>query len=229
MTSPIVYLIDEDTDTRCAMSHLLRAYDLEVQSYRSAEQFLRQKPIPGPACLVLDLKMPEMTGLDLFRVVSREYKSLPVIFVSGEADIETSVQAMKAGAIDFLIKPIDDRQLLSAIERGLAISEQAFAKQKGIEKDQTAFVSLSPRERDVCLRIVEGLLNKQVGYELGTSEKTVKVQRSRVMQKLGAGSLPDVVRLVDRLRTAGEIPAFSAHPLNRRGSVIPKTSELLSY
>jgi FixJ family two-component response regulator len=228
MTSPMVYVIDDETDSRYAMSRLLRSYHYSVQSYASAERFLGQKHIPGSACLALDLKMPEMTGLDLLGVVSREYKSLSVIFVSGEANIETSVQAMKAGAIDFLTKPIDDRQLLSAIERGLAISEQAFAKQKEIERDQTAFVSLSPREQYVCLRIAQGLLNKQVGFELGTSEKTVKAQRSKVMQKLGAGSLPDVVRLVDRLQTAGGIPTFSAHPPNRRGSLMAKASELVS-
>src|SRR5271154_2566488 len=210
MTSPIVYIIDDDTDTRCAMSRLLRSYDYNVQGYASAELFLTQKHNLGPACLVLDLEMSEMPGLDLLRIVSREYKCLPVILVSGGADIETSVEAMKAGAIDFLIEPVDCRQLLSAIERGLAISEQAFTRQKEIEKDKNAFVSLSPREQYVCLRIAQGLLNKQVGFELGTSEKTVKAQRSKMMQKLGAGSLPDVVRLVDRLRNANAVPTVSA-------------------
>jgi len=228
MPSPMVYVIEDDTDIRCTMSHLLRSYRYSVQSYGSAEQLLRQKHISVPACLVVDLEMPEMTGIDLLGVVSCEYKSLPVIFVSGEADIETSVQAMKAGAIDFLIKPIDGRQLVAAIERGLAISEVAFAKQKEIEKDKSAFVSLSPREQYVCLRISQGLLNKQVGFELGTSEKTVKAQRSQVMRKLGAGSLPDVVRLVDRLRNANAVPTVSAQPYNKRGSVIPRASELLT-
>jgi FixJ family two-component response regulator len=226
MTSPMVYVIEDDS--RVAMSRLLRSYDYKVQSWTSVERFLGQQHVPGPACLVIDLKMHEMTGPDLLEVMSREYKSLPVILVSGEADIETSVQAMKAGAIDFLTKPIDERQLLSAIERGLAISKQAFAKQKEIERDQTAFVSLSPREQYVCLRIAYGLLNKQVGFELGTSEKTVKAQRSKMMQKLGAGSLPDIVRFVDRLQTAGGIPNFSANPPYRRGSAIPKVSELVS-
>lgn len=218
MTSTMVYIIVDDAASRYALSRLLRSYNYIVRSYASADQFLRQTHVPGPGCLVLDLKMPEMTGLDFLGIGSREYRSLPVIFVSGDANIETSVQAMKAGAIDFLTKPVADHQILSAIERGVAISEQTIAKQKAIERDQTAFVSLSPREQYVCLRVAQGLLNKQVGFELGTSEKTVKAQRSKMMQKLGAGSLPDVVRLVDRLQATGGIPTFSAHPPSRRAS-----------
>jgi len=142
----------------------------------------------------------------------RENAHLSVIFVSSRDDIAIAVRAMKAGAIDFLTKPIDHARLLSAIEVGLMVSEQARAKRDKLMRDQAAFVSLTRRERDVCLGVTQGLLNKQVAFELGTSEKTVKAQRSRMMQKLGASSLPDVVRLVDRLRTASVIPTPSARP-----------------
>jgi FixJ family two-component response regulator len=223
MSTATVHIIDVDAHQRHSMSCLLRSSHYRVQCYADAAQFLHQRPSLGPGCLVLELDMPEMTGLDLQEILSREDDYLSVIFVSSQADIESSVRAMKAGAIDFFTKPIDNRQLLLAVEAGLELSARAVTKRIEIERDQTAFVSLSPREQYVCLRIAQGLLNKQVGFELGTSEKTIKAQRSKMMQKLGAGSLPDVVRLVDRLRTAGGIPAFSAHPPKRRGSEIPRS------
>jgi FixJ family two-component response regulator len=218
LLSPTIHIIDDDPGLRNALSRLLRSYDYRVQSYTDSAQFLRQDISSGPACLVLDPDLPEMSGLVLQKILSREHVSLSVIFVSRQADIRTSVRAMKVGAIDFLVKPISDKELLSAIETGLSISERAFAKQKELEKDQTAFIGLSPREQDVCLRIAQGLLNKQIAFELGTSEKTIKAQRSKVMEKLGAGSLPDVVRLVERLRIANAIPTTSAHPPFRRAS-----------
>jgi FixJ family two-component response regulator len=221
MSISTVHIIDVDVRQRHFLSCLLRSNGYNVQTYEGAAQFLRQRPPLGPACLVLDL--PEMDGLDLQATLARENDYISVIFVSGNADIGSSVRAMKAGAVDFFTKPADERLLLSAIEAGLALSARAVAKRIEIERDQTAFISLSPREQYVCLRIVQGLLNKQVGFELGTSEKTVKAQRSKMMQKLGAGSLPDVVRLVDRLQTAGEMPTFSAHPPKRRGSVIHRS------
>jgi FixJ family two-component response regulator len=156
--------------------------------------------------------MPKITGLDLQEMLSHRDEHLQIIFLTGQADIETSVRAMKAGAVDFLTKPFDDHQFLSAIRNALALSEQTLAKQDEIKRDREAFVSLSPREREVCIRIAEGFLNKQVGFELGTSEKTIKAQRASVMQKLGARSLPDVVRLVERLRIAGTFPAASNPP-----------------
>jgi FixJ family two-component response regulator len=155
---------------------------------------------------VLDLKIAEIGGFDVQEILSHGDGCLPVIFVSGQADIEASVRAMKAGAIDFLTKPFEYRQMTSAIDTALILSEQNLVKRDKLRKDQEAFVSLTPRERDVCIRIAQGLLNKQVGFELGTKEKTVKQQRARVMQKLGAASLPDIVRFIDRLRIAGAIP-----------------------
>jgi len=224
---PTVHIIDDDAHAPHALSCLLRSYGYSVQSYANATQFLRQNLGSEPACLVLDLKVPECNGLKLQEILSRGNKDLPVIFVSGEADIKTSVLAMKAGAVDFLTKPIDDHQLLSAVEIGFSISELALAKRKELERDQAAFMSLSPREQGVCLRIAQGQLNKQIAFEFGTSEKTIKIQRSNVMQKLGASSLPDVVRLVERLRAVNAIPATSAHPPYRRSSAT--SGALLSF
>jgi FixJ family two-component response regulator len=223
MSTSTVHIIDADYRQRHALSCLLQLNGYQVQCHADATQFLHRRPPLGPACLVLDLNLPEMTGLDLQAILAREDDYLSFIFVSSTADIESSVRAMKAGAIDFLTKPIDECQLLLDIEAGLALSARAVAKRIEIQRDQMAFISLSPREQYVCLRIVQGLLNKEVGFELGTSEKTIKAQRSKMMQKLGAGSLPDVVRLVERLRSAGEIPTLSAHLPKRRGSVMPKS------
>src|SRR5271154_1042862 len=207
MTNQTVHIIDDDLRVCSALSRLLRSYGYNVRSYSSADQFLCQKLPPEPATLVLDLNMPAINGLNLQEILSRGNEYLPIIFISGQADIESSVRAMKAGAIDFLTKPFDDHQLLAAIQTAQALSERAFAKRNELLKDQAAFISLTPREQEVCLRIAQGLLNKQVGFELGTTEKTVKAQRARVMQKLGAGSLPDIVRLVERLRIAGAVPS----------------------
>jgi FixJ family two-component response regulator len=153
--------------------------------------------------------MPDITGLDLQRALSHRAPYLSIIFVTGYADIEASVRAMKSGAIDFLTKPFDDHQLLSAVHAALTFSEETLAKLDQFKRDQAAFLSLTPREREVCLRITEGLLNKQVGFELGTTEKTVKAQRARVMQKLRAESLPDVVRFVERLRISRTLSSVS--------------------
>ncbi len=210
MISATVHIIDDDAHLARALTRLLRSQGYGVQSYTHAAQFLDDKPPPGPACLLLDLKMPEINGLDLQKILAREVEALPVIFMSGQADVESSIRAMKAGAVDFLLKPFDDYQLFAAVRSALSLSSQALSRRDELKKDQMAFISLSPREQQVCLRIAQGLLNKQVGLELGTAEKTVKVQRARIMQKLGAGSLPDVVRLVERLRMAGAIPSDSA-------------------
>jgi FixJ family two-component response regulator len=211
MKSATVHIIDDDPDIFHAVSRLLQPYGYGVQSHTSATTFLAEKSSLGPACLVFDLKVPEITGGDVQQILSQGEEYVPIIFVSGHADIETSVRAMKAGAIDFLIKPFDDHKLLSAIQDALALSEQTLARQDELKKDVAAFLSLTPREREVCIRIAQGLMNKQVGFELGTTEKTVKAQRAHVMQKLGASSLPDIVRLVERLRIAGVIPNTRNH------------------
>jgi FixJ family two-component response regulator len=211
MTSPTVHIIDDDAHMLRAVVRLVRSFDYRAQAYPSAAQFLAQQLPLEPGCLVLDLMLPEITGIDVQQILSRGDQYLPIIFISGNADIESSVRAMKAGAIDFLIKPFEDYHLIAAIRTALALSERALTRRNDLMKDIAAFVSLSRREQQVCLGIAQGLLNKQIGFELGTAERTIKVQRAHVMQKLKAQSLPDIVRLVERLRTAGAIPPASAH------------------
>src|SRR5277367_1474562 len=212
MTDAMVYVVDDDPRLLRAISRLLQSHGFRVQAYASAPEFLSQKLPSVPACLVLDLKMPEISGLNVQEVLARGNEYLPIIFVSGQADVASSVQAMRAGAVDFLIKPFDDAELIAAVQKALSRSQKAREDRGQLNKDREAFDTLTPREREVCLGIAQGLLNKQVGYELGTAEKTVKAQRGRVMQKLGAGSLADVVRLVERLRSAGAILPVPARP-----------------
>ena len=202
---PAILIIDDDPRMRRAVSRLLGSYGYMVKVFASANEFLAQELPSGPACLILDLKMPEISGLDVQRVLAQSENDLPIIFVSGQADVISSVRAMKAGAIDFLTKPFDDKDLISAVRLALDRSQKTREERVALKRDREAFEKLTPRERDVCVRIARGLLNKQVGYELGTTVKTVKAQRARVMQKLGAESLADVVRLVERLRTARDI------------------------
>lgn len=203
--SSTVHIVDDDTRLRRALTRLLRTYNYDVRGYSRAAQFLECALPPGPGCLLLDLKLPAMTGLELQGILAHRTGNLPIIFMSGQADVASSVRAMKAGAIDFLLKPFDEDQLCVAVQTALSLSSEDIARRNRLAKDRLAFISLTPREQQVCLRIVRGLLNKQVGYELGTAEKTVKIQRARVMQKLGMESLPDLVRLVERLRAAGAI------------------------
>ena len=211
MMNATVHVIDDDPGMLRAISRLLRSHQHQVQAYTSAAEFLKQKVPPTTACLVLDLRMPEISGLDVQKILSKGDEYLPIIFVSGQADVASSVQAMKAGAIDFITKPFNDVELISAVQTALDSSQRAGEERRLLSKDREAFATLTPREREVCLGIAQGLLNKQVGFELGTTEKTVKAQRARVMQKLGAGSLADVVRFVERLRTAGGIPPAPTH------------------
>jgi FixJ family two-component response regulator len=156
--------------------------------------------------------MPEINGLDLQQLLSQVSETLSVVFISGHADIPDTVRAMKAGAVDFLTKPFDESQLLAAIETALARSREACIRRDALNRDRAIFETLTLREREVCVRVAQGMLNKQIGGEFGTAEKTIKVQRGRVMQKLGAQSVTDVVRLVERLRAGGHLPPASSLP-----------------
>lgn len=208
MTEGTVHVIDDDLSVRCAVGRLLRSHDQQVRTYSSAREFLSQQFDSRPACVVLDLLMPGMSGLDLQKVLMRGHESLSIVFISGHADIPDSVRAMKAGAVDFLTKPFEESQLLAAVYAALVISEQACILQDALCRDRNVFETLTRREREVCLRVAQGMLNKQIGSEFGTAEKTIKVQRARVMQKLGAQSVADIVRLVERLRACGQLPLF---------------------
>ena len=203
MTNGLVFVIDDDPSIRRSVSRLLRSHDRYVQTYESAREFLDFEIPSVPACIVLDLQMPEVNGLDLQRLLARNRDTLPIVFISGYGSVPTSVRAMKEGAVDFLTKPFDDNQLMAAVDTALDRARRAHEQRSVLDRDQAAFDSLTQRERQVCLRVAKGMLNKQIGGQLGTSEKTIKAQRGQVMQKLGAQSVADLVRLVERLRTSG--------------------------
>jgi RNA polymerase sigma factor (sigma-70 family) len=196
----LIFLVDDDASVRKALVRLLRSAGHSVEAFASAREFLARAPHDGPGCLVLDLRMPEMTGLELQETLERGGHTLPIVFVSGHGDIPASVKAMKAGAIDFLTKPVDDRQLLAAVEQALARDAAARVDRADREAARTALDRLTPRERQVCMLVTTGMLNKQIAGELSISEKTVKVHRARVMEKVGVGSVAELVRVVDRAR-----------------------------
>lgn len=206
MADGVVFVIDDDPGVRRAISRLLRSNEKNVETYRSAKDFLDQELPSIPACVVLDLQLPDLSGLDLQQLLARSRETLPIVFISGHGSIETSVRAMKEGAIDFLTKPFDDRQLMAAVDMALERAHRAYTYRIALNRDVAAFESLTRRERQVCVRVAQGMLNKQIGGDLGTTEKTVKVQRGRVMEKLGTRSVADLVRLVERLRASGHLP-----------------------
>lgn len=201
-----VHVVDDDANLLRAISRLLRSHDYSVVTHSSAAEFLRAGVPSGPACLLLDLNMPDMTGLELQQVVAQYQSQLPIVFISGQADVPAAIHAMKTGAVDFLTKPFESKALLAAINTALSRSLADQASTDAAQKDWKLFQSLSPRERQVCLYVAQGLLNKQIAAELGTTERTIKAQRGSFMRKLAADSVPDVVRLIERLRDAGRLP-----------------------
>jgi FixJ family two-component response regulator len=204
----IVYVIDDDPAIRRSLSRLLRAHGRRAETFQNANGFLDQTLPAGPACIVLDLQLPDIGGLDVQELVGHRRETLPVIFISGHGTVPDSVQAMKAGAVDFLIKPFDSSQFLLAIDAALDMARRAHDRNIALSRDREVFNTLTERERQVCLRVVQGMLNKQIGNEFGTTEKTIKVHRGRVMQKLGTRSVADMVRLVERLRADDSLQPF---------------------
>lgn len=194
-----VFLVDDEPSVRRALTRLLRVAGLEVASFASGEALLADVSALGPACVVADLRMPGLTGLELQEELSRRGLNLPVLLISGQADVPSSVRAMKAGAVDFLEKPVSAGDLLEAVQRAL----ERHAAQEAVRQERDRLVlrmeRLTPRECEVFALVATGLLNKQVGFELGTSEKTIKVHRARVMEKMEAKSLADLVRMAGQL------------------------------
>jgi FixJ family two-component response regulator len=204
-TGKTVHVVDDDANLLRAIARLLRSHDYAVLTYSSAAEFLRAGVPAGPACLLLDLNMPGMSGLELQKIIAEYRSRLAIVFISGQADVPSAIRAMKSGAVDFLTKPFESKALLAAIDTALHRSLADQTLSDALQKDWKRFQSLSPREQQVCLYVAQGLLNKQIAAELGTTERTIKAQRGSFMRKLGAGSVPDVVRLIERLRDSGRI------------------------
>jgi FixJ family two-component response regulator len=198
-TDAMVFVVDDDAPMRESLKNLIRSVGLRVELFASAQEFLRSKRPDLPSCLVLDVRLPGLSGLDLQRRTGDAGIEIPIVFITGHGDIPMSVRAMKAGAVEFLTKPFRDQDLLDAIQQALERDRKARDQRAALEELRGRFGSLTSREREVMKCVVAGLLNKQIGAELGTSEATVKIHRHQVMEKMEAGSLPELVRMADRL------------------------------
>jgi len=202
--TPIVFVVDDDVSVRESLESLIRCEGWQPETFASAQEFLACPRAPVPSCLVLDVSLPGLNGLDLQKRVAIERTDMPIIFITGYGDVPMTVQAMKAGAVEFLTKPFKDDVLLAAIRAALERSRVALGLEAEMRVLRDRYASLSQRERQVMALVVSGLLNKQVGGELGISEITVKAHRGKVMQKMKADSLADLVKMATRLRPAPE-------------------------
>jgi FixJ family two-component response regulator len=199
---PVVFVVDDDISVRESLELLIRCEGWQPETFASAQEFLTHPRVPVPSCLVLDFSLPGLNGLELQKRVAVERTDMPIMFITGYGDVPMTVQAMKAGAVEFLTKPFSDQVLLSAIRAALERSRIALRREEEMRVLQDRYASLSRRERQVMELVVSGLLNKQIGGELGISEITVKAHRGKVMHKMKADSLADLVRMATRLRLA---------------------------
>jgi FixJ family two-component response regulator len=204
-----VLVVDDDPDLRESVGRLLRSAGMNARLFASISDFLAADLPDGPTCLVLDVRFPEQSGLDLQRELAAADRSLPIIFVTGHGDIPMSVQAMKSGALEFLTKPYRDQDLLDAIALGLSRDRTRRESEMALAALRERFATLSPREREIVIQVARGRLSKQIAGDIGIAEATVKVHRSRAMRKLNVRSLPDLGRLVDRLKLVSEKPERS--------------------
>ena len=198
MTIPataLVFLVDDDASVRKSLARLVRTAGYEVEAFASVRDFQARPPYDGPCCLVLDVRMPGGTGLDLQEALRATGDRLAIVFITGHRDVRAGVKAMKAGAVDFLTKPLDEGSLLTAIQQAVARTLEDRREQARLTEVRSCITALTAREAEVFALVVTGLLNKQIGSELGITEKTVKVHRARVMEKMRAGSLAQLVRL----------------------------------
>lgn len=210
---PIVFVVDDDISVRESLELLIEFAGWHPETFVSAEEFLARPRIATPSCLVLDVSLPALNGLELQKLIGADRVDMPIIFITGHGDVPMTVQAMKAGAVEFLTKPFDDEVLLSAIRHALKHSAAVLDEQAEITDLRDSFDSLTPREQDVMRLVVAGMLNKQIGLKLGISEITVKAHRGKVMQKMQANSVADLVKTAVRL---GLVPAKNPWHTNDR-------------
>ena len=202
--APVVFVIDDDPSVRSSLKFLLSTVGLQVESLDSADSFLHKKPPDVPSCLVLDVRMPGLSGLDFQHELARRHIHIPVVFLTGHGDIPMTVRAMKAGAVEFLTKPFRDQDLLDAVRVALERDRARREQEKEVADLQRRYDSLTSREQQVISMLVLGMLNKQIAGQLGTAESTVKVQRSRAMEKMHAESLVDLVRMIEKIKGPSE-------------------------
>jgi FixJ family two-component response regulator len=195
---PTVFIIDDDASVRTSLERLLRSAGFDVETFATAELFLEREHYDGIGCLVLDVRMPGISGIDLQNELSKADYSMPIVFITGHGNIPMGVQAIKKGAVDFLAKPFDDEELLQAVREAIEKDNQARAGHAEVHNIRGRLELLTPRELEILRYVITGMLNKQIAYELGIAEKTVKVHRGRVMEKLGVGSVAELVRLAEK-------------------------------
>jgi RNA polymerase sigma factor (sigma-70 family) len=198
--APVVFVVDDDPSVRSSLKFLFSTVGLQVESFDSADAFLHKKTPDAPSCLVLDVRLPGLSGLDFQRELAARNARIPIIFLTGHGDIPMSVRAMKAGAVEFLTKPFRDQDLLDAVRIALERDRARRERDKDVVILQRRFDSLTSREQEVISMVVSGMLNKQIADQLGTAESTVKVQRSRAMEKMQAESLVDLIRMIEKLK-----------------------------
>ena len=198
VTAPLIFIVDDDPSVRKSLTRVVTSAGYAVESYASAQEFMARAPYGGPCCMVLDVRMPGLTGPDLQAALAGSGHRVPIVFITGHGDISMSVKAMKAGAVDFLTKPFDVESLLEAIQRAVAKDVTDLTEESRTAEVLDRVKRLTPREMEIFALVVTGMLNKQIAAELGITEKTVKVHRARVMEKMRAGSVAELVRLADR-------------------------------
>jgi FixJ family two-component response regulator len=200
--APTVFIIDDDRGMRQAVQDLVESVGLRAESFATGQEFLNRQPSSDPSCLVLDVRLPQMSGLDFQRRLTEIGMQIPIIFITAHGDVPMSVRALKSGAVEFLTKPFRDQDLLDAIQQALQRDRAAREQQAEVDELHGRYQALTAREREVMRLVVSGLLNKQIASEIGASEATVKIHRGNVMQKMQAGSLIELVRMADKLKPA---------------------------